>query len=127
MLVYRAESIEDKFLGAYGIDLPNGSSLASTITSGTNHPIPSEDPLMADRYNNTPNIRAYYYGCSSLQQLHEWFDCHDYYCDADQVALITVYEVPDEFVIVGSQQVAFLLEKAVTQKHIAFTESLEMV
>lgn len=135
MLIYRIESsVSHK--GVYSIGL--GYSCHRDVFMGVDgnlreyHPCPTEDEMMSDRWNGMdPDERQQFvFGFNSIKQLHRWFPVRGLQKMVEMIeegkrynwdsahAVIAIYEVPDEHVIIGRTQAVFRRPQATLVRNV---------
>lgn len=134
MKVYRLQSRKDRRKGAYRTYIQHGllwhktDSVGDLLTDGKDgdsHPSPYLDPIMSDNWQNERNTKNYYFGCKTYQDILDWFSNtelnSEVYRKVYSKVEVAVYEVPAEYVMNGTNQIAFFLDKAV----LLYTHPLE--
>lgn len=101
MQVYRIENKDTK-LGPYDMGL---CSLCPFDWDRRNQPAPLEDGI--EDFSS-----KHIFGFKSLLQLDDWFDYQTRAWFEERGSFITIYDVPDEHVVKGEKQVAFVAKKA---------------
>ncbi|MDW9519144.1 hypothetical protein GOB43_17930 [Sinorhizobium meliloti] len=117
MLIYRIESRDGH--GAFGAGLAyehDDHRHRNYRRSAYSHPGPScEGGPMADLFNygRGGNPDDYYFGCRSKTQLRSWFGSKPgRRAMAKAGGVMVTYEVPDDAVVKGSTQIAFVKSRA---------------
>lgn len=134
MLVYRLESKENSLDGAYRTYTKGGTMIGYLLSghsdSFLNHPTPCEDPLMADawaRLEAEDKEEEYFFAFEHMGGIQEWFFCTYLYQDFEHKLHVAIYDVPDEYTIVGKKQVAFKMDESTCLETMSLTEYLEKV
>jgi len=105
MLIYRFE--DEAGDGIYG-----GVFYEAGLTNDAKrHPAPWKDPKL-NWNTNAGGYDRFFFGFSSLWSLRRWFRKNERQLLEWAGAVLRVYEVSEEFVNVGRQQVVFIKEHA---------------
>lgn len=111
MKVFRLESKD-------GIGLYQCKCMFSDSTSdAARHPAPWQDSLLVqniEKYNEyNKRMSEFFYGFVSTEQLLCWVYKNEWLIDMSKNGIVlSIYEVPDEYVLVGNTQAMFFREKA---------------
>lgn len=100
------------------------------------HPLPHNDSLLMSNMRiwhaaqgNTeqsqkscPVVDAFNFGFASQEQLRNWIYKDEWLVKLDQKFFLTLYAVPDEFVVVGHTQACFIREQVVNKRRYNITD-----
>lgn len=136
MLVYRLQESGSNHCGAYSvwvdsefpIEVSSTRDAGGILTDdayGDLHPDPERDELLSKPWGELgTKSYDYFFGCASPEQFIKWFFRTDLYelVDEHSDAVIAVYEVPDEFVLVSQVQAVFDMNQAKKVMCLSLTE-----
>lgn len=132
--VYRIESINQAakknpnvncgMYSVYGADKSYGGSIGNLISysglpSMETHPTPNYDKKLIPLVSDMPweKCEEYFFGFTSLHQARKWCRRPENFREADKVAQISMYLVPEKDVLVGTHQVMFIPTKDIVLRN----------